>query len=41
MSINDPNDPNQQDDTYINPSDGDDTYINPEPDDDFGFFGKL
>jgi cell division GTPase FtsZ len=41
MSINDPNDPNQQDDTYINPSDGDDTYINPEPDDDFGFLGNY
>lgn len=41
MSINDPNDPNQQDDTYINPDGGDDTYINPEPDDDFGFLGNY
>jgi cell division GTPase FtsZ len=31
MNINDPNDPNQQDDTYINP----------EPDDDFGFLGNY
>ena len=41
MSINDPNDPNKQDDTYINPTADDDTYINPEPDDDFGFLGNY
>jgi cell division GTPase FtsZ len=41
MSTNDPNDPNQQDDTYINPDGEDDTYINPEPDDDFGFLGNY
>jgi cell division GTPase FtsZ len=31
MSVNDPNDPNQQDDTYINPAE----------DDDFGFLGNY